>query len=246
LKFTADYFRSLIQTIEKQYPHPFMPVYVFSNLDKNRSMVRLGGDVRKAKLLHMLQMTVRGVPCLYYGEEIGMTNARLPFATARDPIAHKYTFLPRLVFDAFGILVNRDEVRTPMQWDGTKNAGFSSADQTWLPVHENYKQVNVEREQNDDHSLLTTVHSLLEIHTQEPAIAQGSLTLMDSLPKGVLGYTRSVDGDEVCILLNFESEEKVFPTDYPNCMFELIPGSRLDGTTARLEAFGGLILKRQA
>jgi oligo-1,6-glucosidase/alpha-glucosidase len=245
-RFTADYFRSLIRDMERQYPLPFMPVYVFSNLDKSRSMVRLRGNIRKAKLLHMLQMTVRGVPCLYYGEEIGMTNARLPFATALDPLAHKYTFLPRLVFDALGILVNRDEVRTPMQWDGTKSAGFSLAGQTWLPVHENYVRVNVERARGEGDSLLTTVHSLLEIRRQEPALEQGSLTLLDSLPKGVLGYTRSADGGEVCILLNIDSEEKVFPTDYPNCIFELTPGSRLDGSTVHLEGLGGLILKRQS
>jgi glycosidase len=89
----------------------------------------------------MLQLTVRGVPCMYYGEEIGMTDLPQPFGTALDPIPHKFKFIPRFIFDLLGLLINRDEVRTPMQWDGTKNAGFSSAEKTWLPVHRNYSEI---------------------------------------------------------------------------------------------------------
>ena len=98
-KFTADYFHQLIRDIEAHFPNPFMPVYVFSNHDKRRSIHKLGGDIRKAKLLHMLQLTVRGVPCMYNGEELGMTNSKFPFHTALDPIPHKFIFLPRFVFE---------------------------------------------------------------------------------------------------------------------------------------------------
>jgi alpha-glucosidase len=93
-KFTADYFRNLIRMMEENYPDPFMPVYVFSNHDRTRSIKQLDNDARKARLLHLLQLTVRGVPCMYYGEEIGMTNLPQPFKTALDPIPHKFTFLP--------------------------------------------------------------------------------------------------------------------------------------------------------
>ncbi len=123
-KFNANYFRSLIREMELQYPSPFMPVYVFSNHDKRRSMSHLDGDVRKARLLHTLQLTVRGVPCMYYGEELGMTDIRLPFKTALDPIPHKYKFIPRFVFDMLRLTINRDEVRTPMQWDGGRKCRF--------------------------------------------------------------------------------------------------------------------------
>ena len=114
----------------------------------------LGNDVRKAKLLHLLQLTVRGVPCMYYGEEIGMTNLKLPFATALDPIPQKFKSIPRFVFDLLGMTINRDEVRTPMQWSAEKNAGFSSAEKTWLPIHPNYDAFNVEKESKDENSLL--------------------------------------------------------------------------------------------
>ncbi|HEX2990485.1 MAG TPA: alpha-amylase family glycosyl hydrolase, partial [Anaerolineales bacterium] len=242
-KFSADYFRSLIQTMEEQYPQPFMPVYVFSNLDKNRSMVRLGGDVRKAKLLHMLQMTVRGIPCLYYGEEIGMTNAKFPFATALDPIPHKYTFMPRFVFDALGLMVNRDEVRTPMQWDATRNAGFSTAEKTWLPVHENYTHINVELQSRDEDSLLHTIRALLAIRRREKALQEGCLHLLDNLPRDIVGFTRCFGEEKIMILLNFDEKQKEIPLEASECLFKLTGGSQWDNGHMRLEGYGGLILK---
>ncbi len=206
-KFTAEYFRELIKKIEAHYPEPFMPIYVFGNHDRRRSINRLGEDQQKAKLIHMFQLTVRGVPCLYYGEEIGMTNLKQPFASALDPIPHKFKFIPPILFDMIGLTINRDEVRTPMQWDGTKNAGFSSAEKTWLPVHENYDKINVETQRKDADSLLNTIRALMKIRRDEKAIYEGSLGIIKGLPDCVLGYTRMFDNEKVFILLNF-SEKK--------------------------------------
>jgi len=242
-KFTADYFRKLVQHMERHYPPPFMPVYVFSNHDRRRSIDRLGADIRKAKVLHMFQLTVRGVPCLYYGEEIGMTNSKFPFATALDPIPHKFKFPPRFVFDALGITINRDEVRTPMQWNGTKNAGFSPAVKTWLPVYKNYDQINVEKETKAEDSLLNTIRAVLVIRRKERALQEGQLQLIENLPANVLGYTRSVPGEKISILLNFDDREKEFEAAEYNSLLELSIESTLNGRKIRLGAYGGLILK---
>jgi len=118
--FSSKYFHAMIQDIEDQFAEPFVPVYVFSNHDYRRSIKRLGNSIQKAKLLHMLQLTVRGVPCMYYGEELGMTDGRIPFSKALDPIPHKFGFIPHRIFDLLGITINRDEVRTPMQWDASR------------------------------------------------------------------------------------------------------------------------------
>jgi alpha-glucosidase len=241
--FNANYFRGLIREMELQYPSPFMPVYVFSNHDKRRSMSHLDGDVRKARLLHTLQLTVRGVPCIYYGEELGMTDIRLPFKTALDPIPHKYKFIPRFVFDMLRLTINRDEVRTPMQWDGGRNAGFSSADQTWLPVHDDYKRINVKEEEQDAQSLLNTIRSLLKIRSQEKALQEGTIALLDGLPENVLGYTRSFKKDIVFILLNFEGREKRFSTEATEVVFNLNGASQLNGKMVTLDGYGAMILK---
>lgn len=242
-KFTADYFRQLIKNSENSFPDPFMPVYVFSNHDRRRSMTKLGGDIHKAKLLHMLQFTVRGVPCLYYGEEIGMTDAKFPFESAIDPIPHKFKYVPRFIPDTVGLTINRDEVRTPMQWDATKNAGFSSAEKTWLPVHENYHIINVEIEDRDEDSLLNTIKTLMKIRNTHRSLQEGSLKLMENLPEDVLGYTRALDDEKISILLNFDDKKKEFQIEANEVIFKLSKQCQLNGNTIHLGSYGGLILK---
>lgn len=241
-KFTTDYFRQLIRDMEESYPAPFMPVYVFSNHDKHRSLFRLGNDIRKAKLLAMLQLTVRGVPCLYYGEEIGMTDAKFPFGTALDPIPHKFTFVPRVVFDRLGVLINRDEVRTPMQWNGSPKAGFSSASKTWLPVHESSKSIHVEKQQAEPDSLWNKISRLLKLRGQERCLQEGSLELLDSLPESVLGYTRTLDKKKIAVLLNFDEQPKQFQMENTGKLFNLYREDKVENTTIYLAAFGGVLL----
>jgi alpha-glucosidase len=220
-----------------------MPVYVFSNHDKHRSIKRLNNDLRKAKLLHLMQLTVRGVPCMYYGEEIGMTDAKFPFATALDPIPHKFKFVPRFIFDALGVLINRDEVRTPMQWNATKNAGFSSSNKTWLPVHEEYDEINVETESADENSLLNTIRALMEIRNREPAFQEGTLEWIKHLPKNVLGYMRISGNEKYFVLLNFDDKEREFQIEATEVIFNVSSGSQLTHKLIHLDGYGGLILK---
>ena len=242
-KFSVDFFHRLISKIEKDFPSPFMPVYVFSNHDRRRSIHRIHEDVRKAKLLHLLQLTVRGVPCMYYGEEIGMTDSKFSFGSALDPIPHKYTFVPRIFLDSIRLTINRDEVRTPMQWDETKNAGFSSAQKTWLPVHENHKTINVETETKDADSLLNTIRKLLKIRKEESAFSEGTLELLDNLPRDILGYKRKSGADEFVVLLNFGAKDKEFEIEQGNCVFKLSGKDIIKNNKALLSGYGGMVLK---
>lgn len=241
-KFTAEYFRSLIGEVEKHFPPPFMPVYVFSNHDRRRSIERLGGDRRKAKLLHMLQLTVRGVPCMYYGEEIGMRNLRLPLHTALDPLPHKYKTIPRFVFDLLATTINRDEVRTPMQWDAGPQAGFSSAAQTWLPVHENYPDVNVARQSGDPDSLLETIRRLLKIRRQQATLSEGSLQWIDATPAGILAYRRTHTEGALSIFLNFSPQAQSFAFEAEGLIFSLSSEDTYQNGSVHLGGYGGLIL----
>jgi oligo-1,6-glucosidase/alpha-glucosidase len=241
-EFTADYFRGLIASQEQHFPAPFMPVYVFSNHDRRRSMERLGGDVRKAKLLHMLQLTVRGVPCLYYGEEIGMRNLRLPFHHALDPMAHKFKFLPRFVFDLLDLTINRDEVRTPMQWDASRHAGFSSAESTWLPVHGNYLTINVAYQDAEYGSLLNSIRALMKMRNEWTALRAGELTLLDGLPPDVLGCQRAFNGQALSIFLNFGKKEEAFAFPAGEAIFCLTKKDQFKDGKARLGCLGGLVV----
>ena len=246
LKFSAPYFHHIISDIERDLPDPYMPVYVFSNHDRRRSMKRLKGNVAKAKTIHLLQLTVRGVPCMYYGEEIGMSDSKLPYKTALDPIPHLYPGLSRGLVELADETLNRDDLRTPMQWDTTANAGFSKASKTWLPVNDSYHNVNVASEEKSDTSLLTFIRSVLALRNKMPVFSRGSLTLInEGLPKGVLGYKRKLNDKEVIVLLNFSDSEKdiQMPEEYK----ALLSVSKKDNIAAgkvSLYAYGGIILSK--
>lgn len=242
-RFSADYFRGLIAEMEAHYPAPFMPVYVFSNHDRHRSIRRVDGDQRKARLLAMLQLTVRGVPCMYYGEEIGMTDLPMPFDKAIDPIAHKYKNFPRFVLDLLDVFVNRDEARTPMQWDAAKNAGFSSAAQTWLPVHPNHTHINVTAASKSEDSLLRTIQAILALRRREQALREGSLELRNGLPADVLSFTRNLAGEQLTVLLNFGSQPREVDFSASECLFKLSPNDEIKKQAIRLDGLGGMIVK---
>ncbi len=247
-KFKATYFHQLISGLEKDFPAPFAPVYVFSNHDRRRSMKRLDGNVEKAKLLHVLQLTIRGVPCMYYGEETGMSDGRMPYKQALDPIPHLYKGLPRFLVDMVDETLNRDEVRTPMQWDTSKNAGFSSADKTWLPVNADYHEVNVVKAQNDENSLLKVIQQVLKIRNTSKAITDGSLELISKkeLPSNVLAFKRKFENEEILVLLNFRKSEKEIPVNsaFSRILYPVSATGKIGDGKAHLGAFGALILAK--
>ena len=165
----------------------------------------------------------------------------MPFATALDPIPHKFKFIPRFIFDLIGLTINRDEVRTPMQWDGTRNAGFSSAEKTWLPIHPNFGKINVENQSLESNSLLNEIRALLRIRREKVALREGSLEILKDLPRGVLGYARSKREGRLVILLNFDQQKKTFYFRSANCVFRLSEEDEIKNETVHLDGYSGVI-----
>lgn len=246
-QFNAKYFSKLVNNLERDFPEPFMPAYVFSNHDRRRSLKRLDNNLQKARLLHLMQLTLRGVPCMYYGEETGMTDAKLPYKTALDPIPH-YVKLPRGIVNMVDETLNRDELRTPMQWSAEKNAGFSSSEKTWLPVNEDYKNVNVAHASASDSSLLNFIKQTLTVRNKTKALSHGTLKLIakDQLPANVLAYTRTWNSEKVIVLLNFGKGERNISIPASFKKIELSTGSenKLSGDKLTLTSFGGVMLVR--
>jgi oligo-1,6-glucosidase/alpha-glucosidase len=244
-EFSADYFRQKVEEYEAFYPSPLVPTYVFSNHDQMRSITRLDNDVRKAEILATFQLSMRGVPFTYQGEEIGMTTGEIPLNEAQDPLSVSWLGIPKWIIEDIGVLLNRDNCRTPMQWSNEKAAGFSSTDHTWLPIQQNYTSINVEDQLHDKNSLLQTYKSLHAIRKQYHVLKDGTTKFIDSkeLPEDVLGYTRDDGEQTVAVYLNFSDKGKIFKNNlkgYNKVLFH--KRAKLNELEIELNSFGALIV----
>ena len=211
MRFSPTYFSKLITTLNNDFPKPFSPVFTFSNHDRRRNLRRLKGDIEKYKLVQFIQFTTRAVPCFYYGEEIGMQGVKRSYKYALDPLGQKYKHVPRFLFDMINESINRDEMRTPMQWDTTINAGFTNGQSTWLPIQKDFRFVNATTAQQDPSSLYYATQQLLLLRSTLLPLKEGELTMINNnnLPNGVIGYKRSYRGESVFIYINFSKRKKV-------------------------------------
>lgn len=237
--FKAKKWRKTIEHFEENFPMPFVPTYVFSNHDRRRSITPLGNDVRKAKLMALLQFTVRGIPFTYYGEEIGIEKPTLPLKTGLDPLAQRYKSIPQFMVNWTGQSLNRDECRTPMQWDTTENAGFTSGT-PWLPVNENFGKKNVKTESEDPNSLLSFYKQLLKIRNENVVLEKGELIIDDEhYSSKVLAFYRELESGKFLVLLNFSSKQVKLKDVSGKILFST---SRTE-LKEELEPFEGRILK---
>ncbi len=136
-----EVFRRLIVESDRAVPQGGWPPVVFSNHDQSRHIDRYGpgGDpLRRARATALLLFTLHGTPFVYYGEELGLRNGRLRRADLRDPYTIRYWLWKS----------GRDPARTPMPWDASAQAGFTSG-KPWLPLSQDWRQTNVACEQQD-------------------------------------------------------------------------------------------------
>ncbi len=193
--WTATAVRTVVDEYEAVLPDGAWPNWVLGNHDQKRTASRVGFE--QARVANMLLLTLRGTPTLYYGEEIGMTNVPIPPECVQDP--------PALLQPEIAELIGRDPVRTPMQWDGSANAGFTASGVTpWLPVAPDYATVNVARQDQDPFSMLRFVRQLLHLRRSEPALHSGSLQTIPLDNDGLFAYRRTYpEADSFLVVLNF-------------------------------------------
>ena len=190
----AEALRTVIGSVCAALPEGAYANWVVGNHDQPRIASRIGR--RQARIAMLLLLTLPGAPTLYYGEEIGMQNVPIPSDRARDP---------------WGIAEpaqSRDPQRTPMQWDGSPNAGFCppSVD-PWLPIAPDAATVNVAAQADDPNSMLSLTRRLLRLRREHPALRSGGLELVDRTPPGTLQFVRALDGARLVVALNLTSDE---------------------------------------
>ncbi|MCO5233122.1 MAG: DUF3459 domain-containing protein [Chitinophagales bacterium] len=205
-KWSAKWFAKTILGFEKQFPFPLIPTWVLGNHDIYRFSRRVHNDLNRSKLMALLQLTVRAVPTMYYGEEIGMMNAEIERSKAKDPMAAVFKWLPNWFLKLLPVSINRDVCRTPMQWDESKNAGFSTA-QPWLDVTAQYEHRNVLKMSLDNTSLLNWYKKLIALRKENRALHQGNLNFI-SFKNNVLVYDRISDQERIRVIINFSKSVK--------------------------------------
>jgi len=198
---------------------------VFLSNHDNPRMVSVFGDdsaayrVPSAKVLATMLFTLKGTPFVYQGDELGMTNYPFKAIEDFDDIAVKnawkeYVLAQRVSAEEF--LANmrktgRDNARTPMQWNNSPNAGFTTAPKPWLAVNPNYPEVNAQQEAADPDSIYHYYQHMIDLRKKTPALIYGAYKDLDPANPRVFAYTRTLDKDAYLIVLNFSHD----PISYP-------------------------------
>ena len=188
------------------------------NHDFSRIVSRFGNDQKhrneSAKLLATLLMTLRGTPYVYQGDEIGMTNVKYPSIDCYDDVetrnAWKEAEEQNKDMDIFLKAVHkqsRDNARTPLQWDNSRNAGFSSS-KPWLDVNENYNKINVELQQDNPDSILNYYIEIIRIRKNNSTLIYGDFLDLEPSNEKLYIYKRWDKQKTFVVILNF-SDEKI-------------------------------------
>lgn len=236
-KLSAPEFRKQIAAVNAASG---WPTFVISNHDIARSYDRYGDGQHNdeiAKLMGGLYLTLRGSPIMYYGEEIGMkTTPPTRKEDVQDPIGQK----------GWPKEKGRDGERTPMQWSGDENAGFTTG-KPWLPVPPTYKTHNVAAESSDANSVLEFYKKVLQVRRSHGALLDGSYTALNQSDENVLVYVRSNKDQAILVALNMSSAARKVKLELKQQGFSQAKSlvttgkSALQGDEVSLEPFGVFI-----
>ncbi|MGM1045734.1 MAG: glycoside hydrolase family 13 protein [Bacillota bacterium] len=202
----------------------------WNNHDLPRIVSRWGNDKQfhdqSAKMFAVLLHMMKGTPYIYQGEEIGMTNYPVSSIDEVEDIESVNMYHARL---ANGYAVSdiiesinakgRDNARTPMQWDGSDNAGFTTGT-PWLHVNQNHTTINVKQNIENPDSIFYTYQRLIQLRKDNPIIVWGDFELIENTPDDVFAYYRLYEGERWLVAANISEKENDFSVDEE--VFEII------------------------
>lgn len=187
LPWNAQQIAAAIDEYEGALPRDGWPNWVLGNHDQPRITSRVGGQ--QARVAALLLLTLRGTPTIYYGEELAMQDVPIPISEVQDPQG----------LNMPDKNLSRDPARTPMQWDGSPNAGFSAAT-PWLRVGNQYKRVNVAVQKDDPYSQLSLYRRLIGLRQSEPSLLWGDYTPLYADTQA-LAYRRQAHGHKAFLVV---------------------------------------------
>ena len=195
----------------------------WNNHDLPRIVSRWGNDkeyrIESAKMFATLLHGMKGTPYIYQGEELGMTNIRFEDIDDYKDIESLNMYKDRLskgytheeIMESI-YAKGRDNGRTPMQWDNSENAGFTTGT-PWIAVNENYNEINAKQCLEDENSVFHHYRKLIDIRKNNDTIIYGDYTLLCPEDKNIFAYTRELNGDKILVVCNFYDKEVTFSFD---------------------------------
>ena len=192
--WNARALRTMIAEYEAALPSGGWPNWVLGNHDRPRIAARLGEA--QARVAAMLLLTLRGTPTLYYGDELALGHVEIPPTRIQDPRELREP----------GLGLGRDPVRTPMPWDTTSNAGFTTGT-PWLPLNDDWSDRNVAWLAKTPDSTLSLHRRLLALRRAHDALSVGDIALLDGQDRApdVLAYERRAGDERLLIACNLGS-----------------------------------------
>ncbi len=192
-----------------------------NNHDQPRMVSRFGNDttyrVESAKMLATFLHTLQGTPYIYQGEELGMTNVHFDSIDEYKDIETLNMYKEKVEQDKEDpdkimqaiYKKGRDNARTPMQWDDSLHAGFTSGN-PWIKVNPNYKEINAEAAVGDRDSVFHYYKELIRLRKENPILVYGQYDLIFEDHEQIYAYTRRYEGETVLVILNFSDQESEF------------------------------------
>ncbi|MBB5325333.1 alpha-glucosidase [Anoxybacillus tepidamans] len=193
------------------------------NHDQPRSVSTWGNDqeylTESAKALGALYFLMQGTPFIYQGQEIGMTNVRFETIDEYDDVAMKNFYRierekgrPHEEIMEVIWKKGRDNSRTPMQWSSEANAGFTTGT-PWLGINENYKEINVEKQLIDPHSVLNFYKKMIRLRKENEVFIYGTYDLILEKDKAIYAYTRTLGDEKAVIIVNMSDQPVLYRYD---------------------------------
>ncbi|MGF1771625.1 alpha-glucosidase [Vibrio wakamikoensis] len=231
----------------------------WSNHDQPRTVSRYGSDspeyrVISAKMLGTVLHMMSGTPYIYQGEEIGMTNKHFNNIEEFNDLMAKFHYqkmLQRGISDEDAIAFlndfSRDHARVPVQWDNSEHAGFTTGT-PWLPVNQNYADINAEQAINDESSIYHHYRQLIALRKSDEfgkVIVYGDHTLLDPQDSEVYAYIRSIDGKSLLTIANFSSQtvQRTYPYSVKQIVINNYPGSLSSIHNIELKPYQALVIE---
>ncbi|WP_300696592.1 alpha-glucosidase [uncultured Clostridium sp.] len=195
----------------------------WNNHDLPRIVSRWGNDkeyrVLSAKMLATLLHGMKGTPYIYQGEELGMTNVRFESIDEYNDIESLNMYKDRIskgythdeIMESIYVK-GRDNARTPMQWNDSENAGFTTGT-PWLAINKNYNEINAKQCLEDENSIFHHYRKLINIRNNNDTIIYGDYTLLCPEDKNIFAYTSELNGDKLLVICNFYDKEVTFDFD---------------------------------